>query len=646
MSDHLDPTMNYTLDRAARQWVFADGTRVPVVSGGDGDEGDPAVAETPPEGEATPEAPAPGAEATSEAPAPAGAYTLPDDVEALDDDALRALHAELGERFDTLRAEGSQTLDSVEALRSFRTAQARIAEIVAARFAEDEAIRTGLDEVDSAEVVTLPEARTQADAGDGGETPEQRAASVRSVVSGNTGEQARRGVEEGAPVPVTRTASVAAAYDQWRPVREDVAAASGVGTSLAAMVEMTNLPQGSPIDTRRASVLAVARPEIADDLLLTDSQSHNDRLIEDAVADHRARRREAAEGIPGVRSAAICDPATIIRDAFVCGTDATPLRNAIVNMTANSGNKLKFQYRAPTSISAATSAVREWDTTAQAAISATDASTWKPCVAIACPTYNTESATEITACFSIDAFTELSSPEAEADFAQAMDRVWARYTEGWFLRKLDSYLHPWSVDFQGGTVPDIIEAILTTETYGAFAERLGDTYGDYVALFSPGVAAAAVIDENRRAYGDSNKSFADVISLIRGATGNDVVQLYDLPLSSANPGVIPSSPFPANPTAGGAATALAWGTPGNRMNSMSYTIRLIDPSAFVGWTTGEAVFGDQITLDQARQNKRGLFKREFGGMMKPGCAPGYKITISICPDGSRTGFLTPGCTGS
>ncbi|HEX6869436.1 MAG TPA: hypothetical protein VF119_11555, partial [Candidatus Limnocylindrales bacterium] len=581
-----------------RHWLMDDGTILPVIAGAQSDEGEPTEApadEAPAEGEtdeAPAETPIPDAPGTESI-----AYALPADADTLDDDALRAEHARLGAEFAERRPTAA-TLADAEYLRSLREGQAAIAAILQARVDAAVALDSAL--ADLGDDPALPEP-VAAPAAPAVEAPAARAAAVAAAATGAAPVATQERPAE-APVPVSRVAAVAAASGAWRGVRDDVISD---GVSFAEMVNTTR--PAADVETRRASVMAVTRRVEDEASLLTDSQSHNDAVLEAAIEAHRRARREAAASVPGVRSAAICDPATIIRDAFVCGTDATPLQNALVGVQANSGNRLKFQYRAPTSISAASAGVREWSTTNQAAVSPTDAATWKPCVAIACPTYNTESATEITACYSIDAFTELSSPEAEADFVGALDRVWARYTEGWFLRKLDTFLHPWSFNGQGGAVPDVIEAILTTATYGEFVERLG-TLEDYVVLGSPGLLAALVVDENRRAFGDSNKAMSDVLGLVRQATGTDYVQLLDQPLSSADPGVIGANPFPTLPTAGGAATALSFtGTP-NRLNSVTFTLRLIDPSAFAMWTTGEAIFGEQITLDQARQNQRGLFK--------------------------------------
>ena len=124
-------------------------------------------------------------------------------------------------------------------------------------------------------------------------------------------------------------------------------------------------------------------------------------------------------------------------------------------------------------------------------------------------------------------------------------------------------------------------------------------------------------------------------SIVEDATGTSYVQLLDVPHTNGN-GTWGSSPFASLPAVGGSASALA------RLDSVTFTLRVLDPSAFVAFNTGEAVFGEQVTLDQARQNGRGFFQRVFGGLMKPGCSPGYKITVSnLAVDGSRGGFLTP-----
>jgi hypothetical protein len=333
--------------------------------------------------------------------------------------------------------------------------------------------------------------------------------------------------------------------------------------------------------------------------------------------------------------AAICDPATILREATTCGSTATPFQNSLPSMTAGSGNKLKFQYRQSTLLSAASGAVGVWDATKQGSVDPATPSTWKPCVAIACPSYTTVQASEITACYSIDAFTELSTPEAEADFVQAKDRAWARVSEGWFLREVDKYLIPLSFTGHRGAIPDFIEAVLTPHVWASYTERLDPEADGYVMYGDAGLLEALVIDQNKRAYADGADSIAQVRSIIEGATGASYVQLLDKALASNDS--VPASPFAALPAKGGTVAAMP------SLGTITFTLRYFDPSAFVTWTTGEGVFGDQITLDQARQNKRGFFQRMFGGLMNPGCAPGFKITLTLCLEGARTGFVAPTC---
>lgn len=586
-----------------------------------------------PADEVTPDAPAdstPAVDAATDDTAEAGTagepegaveFVLPEDYTSYDDDRLVGLHASLDQQIAEGRdavaakaAAGEATLADVATLKSLRAAQQTIADTLAARVADRQAIADGLNELENP--VPLPDA-----------VPARAAAAkaVTRVIS----EQPP--TPDQAPADQTPSEVTAAAAEQpmpWRSVRD-----GGSSASWGDLVNEGRRNLGSTVDPMRPVVLASARVIDDEDRMLTDSASKNERLIGEAMEEHRAARMEAGGG---ARLAAICDPATILRDAFVCGTTATPLQSSLVNMTANSGNALKYEYRLPTSIAAATAGIATWDVADQNSVDPTDPETWKPTVAIACASYSTEVASEQTASYEVDAFTELSSPESVDDFVQAKDRAFARHTEGWYLRKLDTFLHPltWDASAGAGAVPEIIEMVLTALANGHYGERL-DLASGYAVYGSPGLLYALAADENRKGYRSGSTDLAAVQSLVEGATGTSYVQLLDVAHTDGN-GTWGSSPFAALPAVGGSAAALA------RLDSLSFTLRIIDPSSFVAFTTGEATFGEQVTLDQARQNKRGFFQRMFGGLMKPGCAPGFKITVTgLAVDGSRGGFLTP-----
>lgn len=563
---------------------------------------------------------APALEATDEATGPVE-FVLPDIDESWDDDRITALHAQIGEQLATGRADvaaraekGEAVLDEVNALRTLQAAQQKLVEVLTARVAERTAIAEGLAELEND--VPLPE------------TVPARAAAA-SVVA--------RVISEAPPAttqgdaeqqPSERTASAAEQPMPWRSTQE-----GGTTADWQSLVNEGRLPQGGSVDPRRPVILASARVIDDEDRLLTDSASKNERLIAEAMEEHRAARMEAGGG---AKLAAICDPASILRDAFVCGTTATPFQSSLVNMTANSGNALKYEYRLPTSLSEATDGIATWDVADQASVDPTDPDTWKPTVAISCASYATEVASEQTASYTVDAFTELSSPESVDDFVQAKDRAFARHTEGWNLRKADTFLHhvTWDASSGAGAVPEVIEAILTALASGDFGERL-DMASGYAVYGSPGLLYALAADENRRGYRTGAAALNDVQGIVEDATGTSYVQLLDVPHTDGN-GTWGTSPFAALPAVGGGGAALA------RLDTITFTLRVLDPSSIVTFNTGEATFGEQVTLDQARQNQRGFFQRVFGGMMKPGCAPGYKITVTgLAVDGSRGGFLTP-----
>ena len=593
--------------------------------------------------DATPTAEAPAAESTAEAPAAeattegtdaAPAYELPEGYAEMTD-------AELEEMFNTLDADveavkamsadpASLTFAVVAEGKAKRLAQGTITELLATRQTERAQLVADLGALDTDKPV-LPVA-DEAD-----EAPVAKAASAQPSPAEKASVIEAIRDREAAPQPKAEVAqpsilaSVESSMPRWISTRE-----VGEKADWGVLVNSTRPVGGGAngIEPRpHESVLAAARTENRNfEFELTDSATYNDRIINEAMQAHRDRRM--SEGHDS-KSAAICDPATILRDAMVCGTDATPFQASLTQMGAQSGNALKFQYRQPTSITEAQAGIGQWTTTEQGTISPTDPTTWKPCVAIACPGYATEIATEITACYTVDAFTELSSPESIADFVYAKDRAFARFTEAWHLRKTDTFLYNLSFNGYTGAVPDTIEAILNAISAGNYGERLDP--GKYVVYGSPGVLAALAIDQNRKAFSNGAAAMDAVRQVVEDATGTSYVQLLDQPLQSNN--ALGTSPFGSLGSIGaGSATALP------KLSSVAFTLRIIDPSSFVAFNTGEAVFGEQITLDQARQNQRGFFQRIFGGMMKPGCTPGYKVAVTLCTDGSRGGFVEPGCT--
>lgn len=577
-----------------------------------------------------------------------GTYALPEGYEAMEDSDLRAL-------FDTLESEVQATKDipkdqltaaAVQAAKSRREAQATITALLQTRIDEREALAADVASLDT-DAPVLPgaaadDAATGTDAKAAGAS--QPTAPAAAAVSPVTAVRDRPTAPQpdavqaaaGAAQPLSRQAAVAQTQSSWvstygRHINEVVA--------WGDMIRETK-PRGTRdhvVPRPEEAVLATAR--VADDARnwdyeLTDSASQNDRATHAAMAEHAERRRSAGRDM-SARQAAICDPATIMRQAMVCGHTMTPHQAALVGMTAQSGNALKYEYRLPTGISAANGAVTAWGPTQQAAIDPTDPNTWKPCAPIACPDYTTATATEITACYEIDAFTELSSPEAEADFVHAKDRLFARFTEAWHLRETDKFLHYVSFNGDTGAVTDVIEAVLTAVVSGEYGERLEP--GSFIVEGSPGLAGILATDENKKAFRSGTASMDDVLQIVADATGTDYVQLYDLELDD-------EGALKANPFGDFGAVGAASPTPMPRLSHMTFTLRVFDPSSIVRFDTGEAQFGDQITLDQARQNKRGAFQRIFGGQMKPGCAPGYRIDITLCADGSRGGFVAPGCS--
>lgn len=633
MDTQLSPSDEYEI--VGDTIVCADGRRLPVIRGGAfGDPETPAEqegAEAPAEGDGT-ETPAEGGETSAEDAAPDlldATYVLADDVESWDDDRLVAQHTEVEAQRVTALAElqarrdaGTATIGHVEAVRSIRAAGQRIADILAARGAERTAIADGIDEAGAP--VELPE---------GFEAPAERVASARQVVTRVIGERPPAVGEQSSAEGQTDEERLAAAQPvPWRDAR------LGEGTPLdwSDVVNASATRQGGRVQQRGASILASIAVPLDESRTLNDSRSHNERVLAEIREDYEARRADAA-GDPE-RLAAICDPPTIIRDAVVIGTDAMPFQATLPQAGAVSGNQLKFEYRLPTSLAEATPGIGTWSTALQAAIDPTDPDTWKPTVRIDCPEYDDETAVEQTASYEIDAFTQLSSPEAEADFIHAKDRAFARHLEGWMLRRFDKYTHnvAWDASDGPGAGPQVIEAILSALANGRYAERI-DLASGYVVAGSPGLLAALTVDENKRGYRQSEATLAQVQSIIEGATGSRYVELLDV-AHTDDDGTWGSNPFGALPAVGLDDTP----DPLPRLGAMTHWLRVYNPAAFAQINTGEMTFGQQVTLDQARQNVRGFFQRTFGGLMKPGYEPAFTIKVTgLHLDGSRGGFTTP-----
>lgn len=593
------------------------------------------TATAPAEGETAPDA------ATPEETAPE-AWTLPEITADTTDDDIRALYDQLSADVAAAQTLAKESPEQVTAAMVAETtakhnALATLAETLKARLEERASNVSALNGLDAAP--ELPTAVSDAPAAPAKAAavsqPVAPAVSPADAVAGSTGDRPQDGPSAIVNPSDRRalTAAVASTTPRWRSTGDNDA------ISWAGLIESTRPAhpgEGRTLadvgEIRNMAVMASARADAPSyDDMLTDSPSHNERVINAARERHIDERRG---GAVGARMAAICDPPTVLRDAMVIGTDATPFQSSLVQLTATSGNGLKFQYRLPTSIDEATAGVGSWSTTAQGNIDRTNPSTWKPCVAIACPGYDTQTATEITACYEIDAFTELSSPEAEADFVWAKDRAFARYTEGWHLRKTDSFLKYVSLNGYTGAVPTIIEAILTSISSGDYGERLDP--GTYTVYGSPGLLYAMVIDEHTKAFrNDAVAALAEVRDIVERATGCTYVQLIDRELASD--GSLKESPFGSFGTAGAASPTVM-----PRLKTAGFTLRILDPSSIVQFTTGEATFGEQITLDQARRNHRGFFQRIFGGQMKPGITPGYKVDVALRTDGSRGGFVNPG----
>lgn len=505
---------------------------------------------------------------------------------------------------------------------------------------------------------TLPATATVDGETSGGETTDANTDSADSADSGSDGSEAGMSDTAARELVLAAAAKVMAGTDVATgqdPADQQTAAEADTRPKFASAMEFRNtggagLPMGkatgladliqglatrTPAATSGRVVLASARTDTDPATLLTvGNRAGNERIIAQNLAEFREARRDTFTTNTDVRLAAICDPATVLRDVRAAGTDATPVSDEFSWLTGESGNALKYEYREPMSLTAAETGVGVWTSTDQTAVDPADPDTWKPVASLACPDYTEVTAEELVAGWEADSWTEYSSPEARAELESRIRHLQARFRDGWLLRELGDRSHALTYDGPHGAIPDLIAAVEYSLFYATYGERLVD--GDYTLVIPPDLMRLLVVDGARVGNPIAPaRSEAEIRADIEHATGVRTVVARDLALDTD--GTLPTSPYPAIPAVGAAAAAIptTW-----KDGTRKFRLYLADPTAFQPFTTGEATFGQQVTLDQARQNKRGLFMAEYVGLMKPGIAPAFTIDFTATPNGGRAGFVT------
>lgn len=550
----------------------------------------------------------------------------------------------LADRLKTQIMDGAKTVTTGDELAALKAVRAEFDAVTAESSTRAEATKVDPAEVEA--LTDLPDPTPAAvlvevsDTAEVEQTDAVETPAAETLVMAAAGKILENGVDTGqsateqdAPASVNDTRP---RFASAMPFRQSGGAGTVMGSDTTIGDTIRAIASRHVSPTNGDVVLATARLDSDPERVLSDSPGRNEAIIARNLGDLRERRRSERNPSAAARIAAICDPATILRDFRAAGTDATPVSDAFSWLTGESGNALKYEFRLPASLADASAGVAEWTETLQGDIDAADSDTWKPVATITCPDYTTVEASELTAGWEVDSFTELSSPEVVTEFENKIKQLQARFREGWLLREITDLAIDYTYGPIEGAVADVVAAIEWTLYTATYAERLDPA--DYVAILPPNLTNLLVVDDVRRGnHTDPLKSAADLIAEVEHATGVTVVQSLDLPITSG--GALPTNPYGA-PTVGAyeAAIPTPWSPASG--DPTTFAIKLVDPSSFQPFTTGEAVFGQAITLDQARQNKRGLFMREFVGLMKPGIANAYSVKLTLRPNGGRSGLIT------
>lgn len=587
-----------------------DGRVMVLPSGGDGTD------ETPPPADATAADELPPAVAEGAPAEPAPIPDLPADIEAADEGDLRALYGQFEETHAARREAGVTGTAQLDELRAIRDRQNAIAGELTRRRDEASQVAEQLAAMDAEQPAPLPE------------VPAMASVSAAAVA-------AARGSQ---PLVAQRPSTPASPP---RPVVPMLASAAGEGVAAGDEITMAQLGQlFHRYENAKAPVILASLPAFEDgtvvergDMLHSDNGANrNDAIIEQAVADWRARRAGTA---PRAMTAAICDPLDIIReipDAF----DASEPVAAI--FPSRPAGRLGYQFTPSLILADIAAGVTLWDEADQAAVNVADSGTWKPCVVVTCPSVQTVRAEAVPGCLSFDNTTEMSNPARITNATNALNAVRARTKEGRLLQLIDNNSSKYRVPAAGtdyGALPAVIEAINTVIAQVVYANRLDNP--DYVLILPPAVVAILTIDRANRAYGREEDAVTQVLSYLESNLDgvSRVVRTLDASLGG-EPGI----PFPALPLSTVAGGPLGL-TSLPAIEGGDYRLRLVDPAAAIYATTGQMNVGVTRDSNQLRQNRAQYFVEDYFMFAKHGPQPWATIDMILCGDGARAGLVTP-----
>lgn len=567
-----------------RHWVFSDGTRLPVVSGGS-DEA------TPVEGEET-----------------APAEHTPD-LSGLSEAALRARHAELVARIGTIEANKERTLaDSRERVRL--TAEANeIAGLV------------GEMNTDSplTELPTAPAAPVQKEEVEHFvEGQEEEAAEAIAAAA----DVARQVQVHGQPADAVQSPETPALCASMVAAASHGAVTAGVEVDLGTVGQMVRQLAHNPGRIGQNEALIEIRKPFDPVLTAAAGAAANTRALAAALADESLQASLDA-----------CGPPDVLRDVPECLNTSRYVDGWFRTIPAAHG---EIQYYRPFGLSDVSGAVAVWDETDQDAVDADDPDTWKPCVEIGCLPTVTVGVDAVTECMTMRVFDVMTSPEAVGSALQALRALMARTADGHLLDLYDAQASLYR--FDASQARPTVDVGSTVDLYDLVGRLLGAVAaanrdvdaGDYTLAVEAGLLGHLGLDVvsacNPRPASEDAQSLLSSLGI-----GNIVVT----PDWSLTDGAGPFSPYlPINAPGNAAVVVPARPT--------TWKIRMFAPADWAMLSPGVEQLGVVPDLANKRQNKVTWFGEIWEGLAKIGCRPAFTVQVTaLDSSGIRAGCATP-----
>lgn len=585
-------------------WLYADGTRLPVVSGGDGSgESDAGESEDNADSESSEgEDNAEGAEsAEGESEDDSDESAVPEVDQDASEEELRALYEEMDAEVEAIANGDNITpadLDRAEALRArqkeiaelITTRQTEAAELAErAKALEEEAPK--LPQPVAASVITAnrkPQSKTEQKSSETKAGPPKM-----EFLSGS--DQTR--VEPGTPI----------SFDQMGEAVQSYMSTGRRGTMRLASISGWDSLSDSPEPLTQAA-----------------GASRNTQLIHESSDEWLAKHR----GEQPAKTAAICDPKDPIREVPACSSDSTPVTDIFPSRPAG---RLGFAFIRGMDLATLGTgeAVSVWDEEDQASVDPDDPDTWKTCLDVACATPAEVEALAVTGCIIYDNTTEISSPERIQNVLEQLSALRARAKDTSALGIIDTAspaIPSFGVGaFGNGTLPVLVDAVMTATAQGDWPNRREDP--PRTMIVDTALLAAVATDQAQRAFGAicDESAALDCLRSYFGNYGIDVVRTLD--------GFDQGAPF-VNPFD---ALTAGIGLP------ESSRVRLVTPADWIYFDTGDINVGVVRDASLVRQNKAQWFAEEYFGLAQHGCGPTISFELDLCANGARSGFVSAVC---